>query len=35
MDIVLKKNILFCGMGGGWNPTPELIYNKISETLKK
>jgi len=35
MDIVLKKDILFYGMGGGWNPTPESIYDKISETLKK
>jgi 2-oxoglutarate ferredoxin oxidoreductase subunit alpha len=35
MDVVPKKDILFYGMGGGWNPTPEEIYDKISETIKK
>ncbi len=35
MDVVPKKDILFYGMGGGWNPTPDLIYEKISEILNK
>ena len=34
MDIVPKSNILFFGMGGGWNPTPESIYDKITEVVK-
>jgi len=33
MDIVPKKDILFYGMGGGWNPTPDMIYEKIAEVL--
>lgn len=35
MDVVPKKDILFYGMGGGWNPTPVLIYEKIDEILNK
>ena len=35
MDIVPKKNILFYGMGGGWNPTPDGVYEKISEIINK
>jgi len=35
MDIAPKKDILFYGMGGGWNPTPDGVYEKISEIAKK
>jgi 2-oxoglutarate ferredoxin oxidoreductase subunit alpha len=35
MDVVPKKDILFYGMGGGWNPTPDGVYEKISEIAKK
>jgi 2-oxoglutarate ferredoxin oxidoreductase subunit alpha len=35
MDVVPKKDILFYGMGGGWNPTPDAIYEKISEIVNK
>jgi 2-oxoglutarate ferredoxin oxidoreductase subunit alpha len=35
MDIVPKKDILFYGMGGGWNPTPDQIYEEISRVIKK
>jgi 2-oxoglutarate ferredoxin oxidoreductase subunit alpha len=35
MDIVPKKDILFFGMGGGWNPTPDQIYEEISRIIKK
>src|SRR4030042_3605849 len=33
MHVVPKKHILFYGMGGGWNPTPDMIYEKITEVL--
>jgi 2-oxoglutarate ferredoxin oxidoreductase subunit alpha len=33
MDVASKKDILFYGMGGGWNPTPDMIYEKITEVL--
>jgi 2-oxoglutarate ferredoxin oxidoreductase subunit alpha len=35
MDVVPKRNIIFYGMGGGWIPTPDLIYEKIDEILNK
>lgn len=35
MDIVPKNDIIFYGMGGGWNPTPDLVYQKIQEIIKK
>ena len=35
MDIVPKNRIEFFGKGGGWNPTPESIYDKISEINNK
>ncbi|MBU1259869.1 MAG: 3-methyl-2-oxobutanoate dehydrogenase subunit VorB [Planctomycetes bacterium] len=35
MDVVPKKDILFYGMGGGWNPTPDGVYEKISEIINK
>jgi hypothetical protein len=35
MDVVPKKDILFYGMGGGWNPTPDGVYEEIRKIAKK
>ncbi|MCD4831102.1 MAG: 3-methyl-2-oxobutanoate dehydrogenase subunit VorB [Anaerohalosphaeraceae bacterium] len=33
MDIVPKSRIAFYGIGGGWHPTPDSVYEKIQEVL--
>ncbi len=35
MDVVPKKDILFYGMGGGWNPTPDGVYEEIRKIINK
>jgi len=33
MDVVPRSRIEFFGCGGGWNPTPDTVFEKIRETL--
>lgn len=33
MDVVSQKDIHFYGVGGGWIPSPENVFAKISEVL--
>ena len=35
MDVMPQKDIFFYGMGGGWYPTPESIFQKITEVFGK
>lgn len=35
MDVMPQKDIYFYGMGGGWYPTPESIFQKITEVFGK